>query len=716
VKRKTKVLMSLVCMVSLIFSFSLVAVASPGKWKSASHRFFGHDRFQTSTSIASELDDGQQVQNIVLASAYNFPDALSASTLAYQLKAPIILVSPGYKDSMISYNFVKDHLVAGGTVTIVGGTGIISKKSEQWLLDNGFCVNRLGGKDRFDTNALIVNQLNVPQGTPVIIASGTDFPDALGISSLAASKGWPILLSNPSYLTQSVQNFLVSDQPTDVYVVGGEGIIHNGVYNQIATLSPNSKIQRLGGYDRFETLSLILNKFYPSPTQIYVANGFDFADALSGSTLAATNNAPILLVDPKSNNLPRSIYDYLITLRNNNVHPQVNVLGGEAAVPQRLLDQINDILQNGGETTTPSETLTVSNPSTAGFTVGVSPAINNMTVNDFTLLDSWGNPVTITSATALNGGAAYALNASLNAGQTYTLRAAKTGYTFATAQYVVVPLTTPSETLTVSNPSTAGFTVGVSPAINNMTVNDFTLLDSWGNPVTITSATALNGGAAYALNASLNAGQTYILRAAKTGYTFATAQYVVVPSTTPSETLTVREPSTTGFTVEMNPALNGLNVSDFILLDDSTHVTISSVSTTNGGMTYQIAATLSAGHTYTVTATKSGYYFGTFKNVVVPSAATVSSAVISDSRHIALTMSNVLTGSIGDPTAFTVAGVASVPSVTNVAVSGTTVTLTLSSAIVSTDAFVTVSYAKTGIYDLTNGAPVANFSILVGNE
>ena len=625
-KRKTKVLMSLVCMVSLIFSFSLVAVASPGKWKSASHRFFGHDRFQTSTSIASELDDGQQVQNIVLASAYNFPDALSASTLAYQLKAPIILVSPGYKDSMISYNFVKDHLVAGGTVTIVGGTGIISKKSEQWLLDNGFCVNRLGGKDRFDTNALIVNQLNVPQGTPVIIASGTDFPDALGISSLAASKGWPILLSNPSYLTQSVQNFLVSDQPTDVYVVGGEGIIHNGVYNQIATLSPNSKIQRLGGYDRFETLSLILNKFYPSPTQIYVANGFDFADALSGSTLAATNNAPILLVDPKSNNLPRSIYDYLITLRNNNVHPQVNVLGGEAAVPQRLLDQINDILQNGGETTTPSETLTV------------------------------------------------------------------------------------------SNPSTAGFTVGVSPAINNMTVNDFTLLDSWGNPVTITSATALNGGAAYALNASLNAGQTYILRAAKTGYTFATAQYVVVPSTTPSETLTVREPSTTGFTVEMNPALNGLNVSDFILLDDSTHVTISSVSTTNGGMTYQIAATLSAGHTYTVTATKSGYYFGTFKNVVVPSAATVSSAVISDSRHIALTMSNVLTGSIGDPTAFTVAGVASVPSVTNVAVSGTTVTLTLSSAIVSTDAFVTVSYAKTGIYDLTNGAPVANFSILVGNE
>lgn len=626
-KPKTKVLLSLVCIVSLIFSFSLVAEASRGK--SASHRFYGQDRFQTSTSIASELDDNQQVQNIVLASAYNFPDALSASTLAYQLKAPIILVSPGYEDSMISYNFVKDHLVAGGTVTIIGGTGIISQKSEQWLLKHGLHVNRLGGQDRFETNALIFNKLNVPKGTPVIIASGTDFPDALGISSLAASKGWPILLSNPSNLTQSVQDFLSSDKPTNVYVVGGEGIIHNGVYNQIKTLSPNSQIQRLGGYDRFETLSLILNKFYPNPTQIYVANGFDFADALSGSRLAATHNAPILLVDPKSNNLPKSIYNYLITLRNNCVEPQVNVLGGEAAVPQRLINQINDILESSDGTTTPS---------------------------------------------------------------------------------------TNSETFTVSNQATTGFTVAMSPALDGLNQNNFTLRNSWGNPVVIRGADTSDGGETYAITAALNAGQIYTLTVAKTGYTFGTAQYVVVPTTTPTETLAVREPSITGFTVAVNPALNGLNASNFILMDGSTRVTISSASTTNRGVTYKIAATLTAGHTYTVTAKESGHYFGTVQNVVVPSAPTVSSAAISDRRHIILTMSNAVTGSISDPDAFKVAGVASEPTVTNVAVSGTKVTLTLSSSIVSTDSYITVNYAKTGIHDLTNGAPVANFSILIVNE
>ncbi|HVJ48865.1 cell wall-binding repeat-containing protein [Desulfitobacterium sp.] len=622
-KRKSQVLVSLICTASLFFSFSLAVQASPGK--SASHRFFGEDRFETSTSIANTLDAGQQVQNIVLASAHNFPDALSASTLAFQLKAPIILVSPGYKDSLMSYNYVKEHLVTGGTVTIVGGNGIISHSSEQWLLNNGFHINRLGGEDRFATNALIVNQLNVAKGTPVILASGTDFPDALGISSLAASRGWPILLSNSSNLTQSVQNFLTSDQPTEVYVVGGKEVMHNGLLDQIQTLSPNSQIQRLGGADRFETLAQILNKFYPNPTQIYVANGFDFADALSGSTLAASQGSPILLVNPRSEDLPKSIEAYLEILRNNKVQPQVNVLGGEGAVSERLVDKINQVLQNGGETTTTTSALTVRNSSTTGFIVAVNPAVDDLKVNNFTLLNSSGDSVTITSATALDDGKAYALTASLTAGQIYTLTATKEGHTFGTAQNVVVPTT------------------------------NF------------------------------------------------------------SETLTINEPSTTGFSVTVNPALYGLNANHFILLDGNSPVTISSV-TTSGGATYKIGATLAAGHTYTVTVAKNGYYFGTAQSVVVPSAATVSNAVISNSRYIVLTMSSALTGSLGNPVAFKVTGVASTPTVTNIAVSGTKVTLTLSSAIVSTDSNVLVSYDKTGSYDLSNGAPVANFSIQAVNE
>lgn len=405
-------------------------------------RFFGQNRFETSIAIAKQLYNGQQVQNVVLASAYSFPDALAASTLAYKLKAPIILAGNGINESMESLSFIKSHLVSGGTVTIIGGTGVIRPIFEQWLLNQGFQVTRFGGSNRYATDAAIVKQLNVAQGTPIFIANGNDFPDALGISSVAASKGYPILLSGPSKLPQSVQDFVYSDQPSTVYLVGGTGVMHDSLASEIQAASPNTQIQRIGGTDRFATLATILNTFYPDPSTIYVANGMGFADALSGSQLAASTNSPIVLINPRSNNLPPAIKDYLQTLKNNGVQPQVNVLGGDGAVPERLVDKIDAILQGSGGTTTQptaSETLTVSDPTTTGFTVALNPVLNDLTASNFTLLDSSGNPVSITGVTTSDNGETYAISAALTAGQTYTVTATDTGYTFGTAQSVVVP-------------------------------------------------------------------------------------------------------------------------------------------------------------------------------------------------------------------------------------------------------------------------------------
>ncbi|HVJ48783.1 MAG TPA: SwmB domain-containing protein [Desulfitobacterium sp.] len=308
------------------------------------------------------------------------------------------------------------------------------------------------------------------------------------------------------------------------------------------------------------------------------------------------------------------------------VQPQVNVLGGEGAVPQRLLDQIDEIIQSNGTTTNPATT---------------------------------------------NG------------------------------------------TFTVSNSSTTGFTLNMYPALNGLTTKNFTLLDRYGNSVALNSAYTSDNGVTYTLSAALNAGQTYTVIASRTGYNFVTAPKVVVPSaSTTNETLIVSNPSTTGFTVTVSPALVGLTVHDFKLMDSTASVAITSASVSNSGTTYQLAANLTAGKTYTVTAEKSGYNFGTASYVVVPSAPTVSSAVTSDSWHIVLTMNSQLMGTIGDPEAFIIAGVASNPTVTRVTVSGSTVTLTLSAPIVNTDSFVKVSYTKTGINNLTKGTPVANVYLL----
>jgi hypothetical protein len=78
----------------------------------------------------------------------------------------------------------------------------------------------------------------------------------------------------------------------------------------------------------------------------------------------------------------------------------------------------------------------------------------------------------------------------------------------------------------------------------------------------------------------------------------------------------------------------------------------------------------------------------------------VYSASVIDSKHIVLTMLDALTGTEGDPAAFTVGGIASNPTVDSVYVNDKYVTLALSAAIASTDS-PTVSYTATGTNDLT---------------
>ncbi|MDR3539377.1 MAG: hypothetical protein P4L69_00175 [Desulfosporosinus sp.] len=93
----------------------------------------------------------------------------------------------------------------------------------------------------------------------------------------------------------------------------------------------------------------------------------------------------------------------------------------------------------------------------------------------------------------------------------------------------IQPTTAISETMTINTLSTTGFTVALNPALPGLVTSNFTLHNNLGNPVVITGAISSDNGATYVISAALNAGQTYILTAADAGYTFGTAQNVVVP-------------------------------------------------------------------------------------------------------------------------------------------------------------------------------------------
>ena len=193
-------------------------------------------------------------------------------------------------------------------------------------------MNESEDKTEYDTNVLIAKQLAVAKNTPVVIASGENYPDALSISSIASWKGWPILLVGKDNLTQGIKDYLANEQPSHVYIVGGPAVVSNEVESQFQSIVPDSLITRLAGYDRFETNALINQTFAQNHKNLYLATGSDFADALAGRVLSSKNGDPIILVDANSPVAASEFQKYW----SENMVP-VTIFGGKAVVLDSIL-------------------------------------------------------------------------------------------------------------------------------------------------------------------------------------------------------------------------------------------------------------------------------------------------------------------------------------------------------------------------------------------
>lgn len=264
------------------------------------NRIYGINRYETSVSVAGNFSS-QKLQSIIIASGDDFPDALTGSILSKKVNAPILLVGKNADSITYCTNFIKNKLDLNGTIYILGGKFSVSGNFEKQLNSIGYKnIKRLGGSNRFDTNGTIINSLNLEKKTPVFIVNGFGFPDALSISSVSASKGYPIIMSNSSKLPEEAKKLLNNIQPDKVFVIGGTGSINSNVINDLKKIVPtlkDSSVTRIGGENRYETSLNICRYFKLSSDSAFIASGTNFPDALSGSALAAKMSAPIILTD-----------------------------------------------------------------------------------------------------------------------------------------------------------------------------------------------------------------------------------------------------------------------------------------------------------------------------------------------------------------------------------------------------------------------------------
>lgn len=302
-------------------------------------RISGTNRIETSINIAKETFKGK-VRNVIIATSENYPDALSGSVLANKLEAPILLVGNSRFDVEKVLSYMKDKMELDGNIYILGGYGAVSKDIEKQINNAGFTnIKRISGIDRYETSAKISSSLLVKEGTPIILAQGEGFADALSVSSVAAAKQYPILLVEKDKIPDYAKKKLSAIKPGKVFIIGLQCAISENVEKELSNLNINkSNIVRIGGSDRYETSIETAKYFNLDGRCATVATGKDFPDALSGSVYAAKYNASLILCNDELNENTKAY------LKNKGIS-NIAILGGENVVSINIEKKLVDIFK-----------------------------------------------------------------------------------------------------------------------------------------------------------------------------------------------------------------------------------------------------------------------------------------------------------------------------------------------------------------------------------
>ena len=291
-------------------------------------RISGKTRYETCFNIANTLKadlDVQMFDTVIVASGKNFADALAGSYLASVKNAPILMTDGSDKYNATLHDYIKANVTPGGKVYILGGTGALPATVEAGL--DGYDVERLSGKTRYETNIAILNEAGVSAGEDVLICTGASFADSLS----ASATGKPILLvDSKKALTDGQKTFLASVKESNFYIIGGTGAVSEDVEKEIETFNDAT---RISGKTRYETSVKLAETFFADAERVVLAYAGNFPDGLSGGPLAYSMDAPLILTSTEKATAADN-YAEAFSIRTGKV------LGGEKLISDAAAKEI----------------------------------------------------------------------------------------------------------------------------------------------------------------------------------------------------------------------------------------------------------------------------------------------------------------------------------------------------------------------------------------
>jgi putative cell wall-binding protein len=196
-------------------------------------RVFGADRFATSRAVISHAFTS--APTVYVSTGLNFPDSLSAGGAAGSLHAPLLLVNGG-ASSVDAETAALLSSLGTTKIVIIGGSAIMSPSLVSDFARYGTVVH-LAGADRFDTSQQVVETAFGPS-SQAILASGMNFPDALGASAWSGRTSSPLFITTSTCVPQRTLD--------DIYLLGATGVTLVG--GQSALAASVAGLSSCGGY------------------------------------------------------------------------------------------------------------------------------------------------------------------------------------------------------------------------------------------------------------------------------------------------------------------------------------------------------------------------------------------------------------------------------------------------------------------------------------
>ncbi|MDO9396451.1 MAG: cell wall-binding repeat-containing protein [Herbiconiux sp.] len=262
-------------------------------------RLSGEDRYTSAVRIADAIET-DTAPLIYIASGENFADALSASAIAAQRGAPLLLTPRGDVPNLV-YNTVSS--LDPTNIVVVGGADTLNQNVIDQLkrAEPTATITRIDGVDRYAVSRNLIQhpQFGAMASTSLFVATGQVFADALAASPAAATVPTPVLLVNGPLTALSAEEkaLIASRGVTKATVFGGSDTVSTGIENDLRATAGTA--DRIEGVNRYVGSAKVVEKFFPTAGPsgtVYLATGATYPDALAGGVLAGVKKAPILLV------------------------------------------------------------------------------------------------------------------------------------------------------------------------------------------------------------------------------------------------------------------------------------------------------------------------------------------------------------------------------------------------------------------------------------